>query len=105
MANQYFIDKFLVPKQGIDEFRQRTAANRAFIHKLPGFIEDAVYERNDENGDLVVITVAQWQSEEAVNRAKAAVQEYYKQIGFNPPEMIARLKIQMDRGIYTKLEE
>lgn len=102
MATQFFIDKFLVPKDAVGEFRERTSYNRGFIKKLPGFLEDSIYERTNENGDLVVITVAAWKDEEALNRAKAAVQEHYKQIGFNGPEMMARLKIQADRGIYTR---
>jgi heme-degrading monooxygenase HmoA len=105
MGIQYFIDKFLVPKNGVQEFKQRMAYNRQFLRRLPGFVEDAAYERTDANGDLVVVTVAKWESEEAVKNAKGAVQAEYQRIGFDAAEMYARLKIQApDRGVYTKVE-
>lgn len=82
------------------------AYNRQFLRTLSGFVEDAAYERTDANGDLVVATVAKWESEQAVQQAKAAVQAEYQRIGFDAAEMYARLKIQApDRGVYTKIGE
>lgn len=104
MGIHYFIDKFLIPKHGVQEFKQRMAYNRQFLCKLPGFVEDAAYERTDENGDLVVVTVATWENAEVVAKAKAAVAAEYQRIGFDAAEMYARLKIQGDRGVYTKVE-
>jgi steroid delta-isomerase-like uncharacterized protein len=100
-----FIDKFFVPAAAIEEFRVRTAVNRRFIKTLPGFIKDAVYEYHDENGNLICITVAEWESMDAINKAKEAVQAEYKKEGFNPAEMMQRLKISMDRGIYRELKD
>jgi steroid delta-isomerase-like uncharacterized protein len=95
-----FIDKFHVPASAKQEFMERVKINRNFIKNLPGFIEDAAYERTDENGNLVFITIAVWENEDAVNKAKEAVQAEYKKQGFNMPEMLERLNITMDRGMY-----
>jgi heme-degrading monooxygenase HmoA len=95
-----FIDKFLVPAKAKQEFMERVKINRNFIKNLPGFIEDAAYERTDENGNLVFITIAVWENEDAVKKAKEAVQAEYKKQGFNMPEMLERLNITMDRGMY-----
>ncbi|GAA0533996.1 ester cyclase [Chitinophaga japonensis] len=97
----YFIDKFFVPAAGKSEFLERTGINRRFIKQLPGFVEDAVYEYTDEEGNLVCITVAQWESQEALDQAKAAVQEAYKKEGFDASAMMKRLHIRADRGVYT----
>lgn len=98
-----FIDKFLVPADAKNEFMERTGINRSFIRKLPGFIEDAVYERTDEQGNFIIVTVAVWKDEEALRQAKDAVQAEYRKQGFNPAEMMQRLHIVMDRGIYAEV--
>ncbi|WP_143307180.1 ester cyclase [Chitinophaga vietnamensis] len=98
------IDKFTVPPAAKQEFYERMKINRDLISKLPGFIEDAVYEHTAENGDLVCVTVAQWQNQESINKAREAVQATYQREGFDMPAMLKRLHIVMDRGIYTSVQ-
>jgi predicted ester cyclase/heme-degrading monooxygenase HmoA len=98
-----FIDKFHVPAQSKQEFLERVTVNRNLLKKLPGFVEDHAYERTDENGDLIFITVAIWQNEDAVKKAKEAVQLEYKKEGFDMPQMMKRLNITMDRAMYSEL--
>ncbi len=100
---QFFIDKFTIPKSAREEFVQRMNLNRNFIKNLPGFIQDTVYERSDENGNIIALTIAVWENEEAIKKAKEAVQKEYKRIGFNPEEMLTRLNILMDREIYKEM--
>jgi predicted ester cyclase len=100
-----FIDKFFVPAAAINEFRERTQLNRDLIKKLPGFIEDAAYEYKDNDGNLVCVTVAMWQNNEALNNAKEAVQAEYKKQGFDAPAMLKRLNITVDRGVYSQVHE
>lgn len=99
-----FIDKFFIPSAGIAEFHERMKMNREFLRTLPGFIKDVAYEHPDENGNLICITVAEWTSMDALNKAKEAVQVEYKKEGFNPVEMFQRLHISMDRGIYSEVK-
>lgn len=98
-----FIDKFVVPAAAKQEFHERMRINRSFIKKLPGFIRDAAYEHPDENGNLICVTIAEWESMEAMNKAREAVQAEYKKEGFDPAEMLKRLNISMDRGIYKEV--
>jgi steroid delta-isomerase-like uncharacterized protein len=100
-----FIDKFFVPAAAIKEFKERVRINRELIKKLPGFIEDAAYEYADKDGNLIFITVALWQNNEALNKAKEAVQAEYKKDGFDMPAMVKRLGITVDRGVYTQIPE
>jgi predicted ester cyclase/heme-degrading monooxygenase HmoA len=96
----FFIDKFSVPGNAKQEFLTRLTINRTFIRKLPGFIEDAAYERTDEKGNTVYITIAVWEDQEALKNAKTAVNAEYEKQGFNVSEMLERLDITLDRGIY-----
>lgn len=98
-----FIDHFIVPKSASAEFLQQMHYNRNFIRKLSGFITDAAYEQTDDAGNINVVTVAVWDSEEALRKAKELVQFEYKRIGFDPSEMLARLNITMNRGIYSEI--
>ncbi|WP_177230283.1 ester cyclase [Chitinophaga sp. CF118] len=103
--NVRFIDKFLVPANAKNEFYERVRINRNFIKQLPGFIEDAAYERTDENGNLICITVALWENAAALNKAKEAVQAEYKKQGVDMPAMLKRLNVIADRGVYSKLDD
>lgn len=102
---QILIDKFIVPQNAKREFIERMNINRNFIKQLPGFVQDAVYESRDELGNEVYVTVAVWQNEEVFKKAKEAVQAEYKRQGFDLTEMIKRLHITIDRGVYKKLED
>ena len=103
ISEQIFIDRFIVPQNSKTEFIKRMKINRDLIKTLPGFIEDSVYERNDEQGHVIFVTVATWASEEAIKKAKDAVQAAYRKEGFNIQAMLERLNITMaERGVYTK---
>ena len=100
----FFIDKFFIPAAAKKEFYDRMSINRDFIKKLPGFITDAAYVHTDDNGNLICVTVAQWESKEAMNKAREVVQAEYKKQGFDMAEMVKRLNITVDRGVYTELD-
>ncbi|PIF32371.1 hypothetical protein CLU81_2899 [Flavobacterium sp. 9] len=102
---QIFIDKFIVPAQSKQEFLERVNRNRNFIRNLNGFIKDEAYERIDEKGNFIFMTIAVWENEAVLKKAKEAVQAEYKKEGFDIAEMFARLKITMDRNIYKESEK
>ncbi len=99
-----FIDKFFIPKAGINEFMERMNLNRKFLRTLEGFIEDSAYTNMNNEGDLNCLTIAVWENESVLEKAKIKVQATYKEEGFNMNEMFSRLNISMDRAIYSKLE-
>ncbi len=82
---QILIDKFLVPREAIEEFTNRMNFNRNIIKNITGFLGDTVYKRTDENGKLVIITIAEWKDENSIANAREAVQTEYKKIGFDLP--------------------
>jgi hypothetical protein len=99
---QIFIDKFIVPEKSKQEFLERVRINRNFIKHLNGFVNDNAYERVDEKGNLIYITIAVWENETVLKSAKEAVQAYYKKESFNIFEMFERLHITMERNIYKE---
>jgi predicted ester cyclase len=100
-----FIDKFIVPSAAKNEFYERMRVNRNFIKKLPGFVHDAAYEYTDKDGNLTCVTVALWENVEALQKAKDAVQAEYKEQGFDIAEMMKRLNIVSDRGVYKQITD
>ena len=102
---QILIDKITVPKAALAEFTLRMNINRAFIKTLPGFIGDSVYQSAENPDALSYVTVAIWESEEAIQQAKNAVQAEYKREGFNMPAMLERTGINIERGIYRQIDE
>ena len=102
---QIFIDKFIVPEKSKQEFLERVSINRNFIKHLNGFIKDEAYERTDENGNLIYMTIAVWENETVLKKAKESVQAEYKKEGFNIAEMFERLNIVMERNIYKEAQK
>lgn len=98
------IDKFHVPKASIAPFMEKMDTNRQLIKTLPGFIGDNVFQQTEANGDLVVVTVAEWESLDSIAKAKETVQSEYKKTGFDLPGFIAKLGITMERGIFERTE-
>lgn len=99
------IDKFFVPAASKAEFYERMHINRSFLQHLPGLIRQDAYAYTDKDDNLVCVTVAQWESKEAIEKAKSAVQAEYKREGFDMQGMLKRLNITIDRGIYTDVDE
>lgn len=89
--HQIFVDKFIVPGASFDEFSERMNYNREFIRKISGFIRDKAYKSKDEQGNILIITIAEWEDELSLKNAKELVQKEYKRINFNPQEFMLRL--------------
>ena len=100
-----FVDKFFVPKTSIKEFTERMNYNRNFIKQQPGFVKSERYDQRDENDNLIVLTLAVWQTQDHLNKAKSAMQAEFKRIGFDPQEFYKRLNVTLERGIYSSASE
>lgn len=102
---QIFIDRFTVPQGAKAEFTERMQINRDFISKLPGFIRDDVYERQDEDGSFLYTTIAVWANAAMLKNAKELVQAEYQQKGFNLAALLVRLGIRMEREQYHRFSD
>ncbi len=96
----YFVDRFTMPKASLPEFLERMEMNRSFIRNLEGFVRDEKMIKDEQNGNITVMTVAVWENQRALDNAKLLVQEHYQKIGFNPKELYERLDIKMQRETF-----
>ncbi|PSL22938.1 antibiotic biosynthesis monooxygenase [Dyadobacter jiangsuensis] len=97
-----FISKYLIPAAAKETFLERQHMARAFIHSLNGFVRDYAYERITETGDTEYITIATWIDEDAINNAREAVQAENQRTGFDRAEMLKRLQIRMEPGLFRE---
>jgi heme-degrading monooxygenase HmoA/ketosteroid isomerase-like protein len=98
----YLIDTFRVPAAAREEFDVATQRNRAFIRTLPGFRGDAMFHGQRAVGSSTgfdVVTIAVWESREAIAAAKDKVAAYYADIGFDLAALLARTGITLERTI------
>lgn len=102
-AKQTLIDKFLVPKNAISEFKERSHTNMSLIKNQPGFLGYSAYEHIDEQDNLIYVTMVTWEDAEAMKKAKEAVQAEYKKQGFDLAAMLERLHITLERGAYNQV--
>lgn len=96
------IDKFIVPEESIIAFLNEIRKSASLLRTLPGFVEGFIYEKKDGASRHNVVTTAVWQNEAAFEKAKETARAEFQKIGFNPQEIMARLKIEMERGVYER---
>lgn len=97
-----FISKYHIPAASKATFLERQQIAATFISTLDGLISSHAYERITENGDTEYITIATWTSEEAVNNAREAVNAENQRTGFNRAEMLQKLNIKMEPGLFRE---
>lgn len=101
----FFIDKFFIPKDAIEEFTMQTQYNIDFIKKLPGLIKYEAMSHRDSTGNLTLMTMAVWQKQDYMEKAKIAAMAEYKKINFDPPAFMEKLKVKMERQSYKAFVE
>jgi hypothetical protein len=74
--------------------------NLAFIETLPGFKGHVVFEKTTGPAAFDVVTIAVWESPDAVAAAGAKVRAYYQSIGFDLPAMLERWGVTAALGFY-----
>ena len=100
-SRHFLIDSFSVPQEARAEFEAAMRRNMAFIRTLPGFLGHVAFEKAGGPTMFDVVTIAQWESKEAYEKAGEAVRAYYKEIGFDMPATLKRWGVRVERGQYT----
>lgn len=99
------VDRFNVPEGARQEFLQRVGATHKLLASQRGFVRDVLLEQSAGAGAFNLVTMAEWESREAMELAKEAVAGLHRQLGFDPRALIARLGIHAELGVYRSLEE
>lgn len=99
-AHIYRVDKFVIPASARIEFLERVTATHDLLTKQPGFLRQLLLEQIAGPGEFNVVTLVEWESQEAIEKAREAVIEMHRQAGFNSQEMFVRLGIRADLANY-----
>jgi len=71
----YRVDKFVVPTGARKSFWKERDARTRCSRAQPGFLQDLILEQSSGPGEFNFVTVVEWASQEAVENARAAVNE------------------------------
>ena len=96
------IDQFMVPETAAEEFLRHVHFSARIVKTRPGFVEGYVYQRAMDDGQVNVITTEVWASESAMQEARKSVAAEFTSIGFDPPAIMQRLRVQMQRATYQR---
>jgi heme-degrading monooxygenase HmoA len=96
------IDVFIVPEESKADFGERTRSIQSFLKTLPGFVEGFVYEKKAGENRYNIITTAVWENEEAFGNARQAVAAEFQKQNFSPQEVMKKLKVEGERGVYER---
>ena len=96
------IDQFVVPETVIDEFLRHVHHSATIVRTRPGFLEGHVFRRTGGEGRVNVVTTAVWASLAAMDEAKKSISAEFARMGFNPPEIMKRLGVEIERGVYQR---
>jgi heme oxygenase (mycobilin-producing) len=97
---RFRIDSFSVPGTIRTEFEAAMRRNLEFIQTLPGFVGHLVFEKTSGPSNFNIVTIAGWESPEALEAAIVAVREYYGRIGFNPASATEKWGVAAEIGQY-----
>lgn len=97
------VDRFHVPNAAREEFLKRVADTHKILAHQRGFVRDYLLEQAAGKDGFNLVTMAEWESQEAVERAREAVAELHRQLGFDPRELFGRLGITAELGGYRPL--
>lgn len=96
----YRVDKFIVPTAARKEFLERVRDTHEVLRRQPGFIRDALLEQFAGPGKFNIVTVVEWENQQAIDAARATVTKHHAESGLNPQELMARLGIEADIANY-----
>ena len=97
------LDTFAVPAAGRAEFLGRVAATHAVLRTQPGFVRDVILERPSGPEVSTVVTLVEWESEDAAAPVAAAIAAAHRAANFDRAEMMERLGIRGDLARYGRV--
>ena len=99
------VDRFTVPAAARDEFLKRVADTHKMLASQRGFVRDILLEQAAGADGFNLVTMAEWESQEAIDQARDVIGSFHRQLNFDPTEMYGRLGIRAERGNYRTIEQ
>jgi len=97
-GQRFRLDSFSIPDEAREAFEAAMRRNMAFIRTLPGFCGHLAFEKRAGDSPFNLVTLAVWESQEALERAGAEVRAHHAQIGFDMAGMLRRWGIELVRA-------
>jgi heme-degrading monooxygenase HmoA len=96
------IDTFTMPDESKREFLEAVAQSTTTLRRIPGYVEGYIYEKTGGETHNNIVTTTVWQDEQAFENARTQARVEFKKIGFDPANVMSKLQVQMQRGIYKR---
>lgn len=100
----YRVDKFIVPDNARREFIEKVRQTHTLLRNQPGFLQDFILEQSAGPGQFNIVTIVEWQNQQAVDQARGEVQALHRKTGFDPREMFTWYGIKADIANYSRLD-
>jgi heme-degrading monooxygenase HmoA len=94
------IDRFVVPAAAEAEFLSTVAETNTVFDAMDGCLQRHVLKQEGPTGHNTYITIVEWASVAAIQKAGAAVAAKHKEMNLNPQELLQRLQIKTELGNY-----
>jgi hypothetical protein len=102
---QFRIDSFSVPTAARADFEAAVRRNLDFIRTLPGFVGHLVFEKAGGPSNFNIVTIAVWESPEAIEKATVAVRPLLHADRVQLPRGDSTVGVKAEIGQYSMLEE
>ncbi len=90
-----------VPDEAREEFEDAMRRNLTFLQGLPGFRGHVAFEKTGGPTTFNLVTIAVWESKEALDKAGEQVRAYYKSIGFDVSAKLALWGVRAELGNFS----
>lgn len=94
------LDRFIIPTSAYAEFLKQLKQIHALLREQPGLRYDLLFERPATDEAVHLMSMVEWADQNSLDAAKRVVDAYCHKIGFDRDEVLERLKIIADIGIY-----
>lgn len=96
----YKLDKFAVPNSARGEFFPVVISIMELLRAQPGHVQSFILEQPGATGEVNLVTLAEWESKQATDRARSAVVAMQRESGLDPQALMARLGVRAEMGFY-----
>lgn len=97
-GRRFRLDSFSIPDEARPAFEAAMQRNLTFIRTLPGFCGHVAFKKRAGDSPFNLVTLAVWESQEALERAGAEVRAHYARIGFDLAGMLQRWGVKLVRA-------
>ena len=94
-----------MPAEARDEILSRVIMTHELLRRQEGFVQDFLLEQFSGPGEFNIVTMVEWESQEAVDKVVPIVKAAHESITFSAQETIARLGVKADIANYQRVPE